>query len=113
MNPANLLRLDIVVERRSAGAPDGMGDPGDDLGAPITYKGWIWQDSSSEETANTAVTEEQFRMTLERRAAGLIDAGDQVSHGGVTYEVFGPPWTVTNPRTTAVEFVYATLRRTA
>jgi hypothetical protein len=112
MQAIRLLKLSLSVQRRAPGAPDDMGDPGaTNSGAPVVYKGWIWQDASSEDTGNQALENEQFRFAMERRAAGLIDAGDTVTHDGTTYEVDGPPWTAINPRTRAVEYVYGTLRR--
>ncbi len=114
MDAGRLLKMTIVVTRRAPGTvPDEMGDPTVVDAAPVEYRGWIWQDTANEETANTGVALEQFRLVLHKSAAGLIDSGDRVSHLGTTYEVFGPPWTATNPRTNEVEYVYATVRRTS
>lgn len=114
MNIARLLNLDLVVQERTTGAPDGMGDPSNVAdGAPVTYKGWLWQDAASDDTTNENTESEQYRFALEARAAGHIGAGDTITHDSTTYEVFGPTWPATNPRTTVVEYVYGTLRRTA
>lgn len=46
-------------------------------------------------------------------AGTALDAGDQVTVGGVTYGVDGPPWRATNARTGDEELIEATLRRTS
>lgn len=113
MNPERLLRLTLTVTRMTPGPPDEMGDPAPIAGTPANYKGWIWQDAASENTDNQNLSSEQYRAAIDRTAAGAIDSGDRVTYAGTVYEVFGPPWPATNPRTLVVEYLYLTLRRTA
>lgn len=113
MNPERLLNLTLTVTRMTPGAPDEMGDPAPSAGASTNYKGWIWQDAASENTDNQNLSSEQYRCALDRTAAGAVDSGDRITYAGTVYEVFGPPWPATHPRTGVVEYLYLTLRRTA
>lgn len=113
MNVAHLLRLDYTIEHvEQNGPPDEMGDP-TEVVTTSTFKGYAWQSRREDETSNTAVAFEEWRLALHRSAAGEVDAGDRVEIDGTTFEVYGPPWIARNARTTAIEYVELTLRRTS
>lgn len=113
MNVAHLLRLDYTIEQiAQTGPPDEMGDPTEES-TTATFKGYAWQSRREDETSNTAVAFEEWRLALHRSAAGQVDAGDRVEIDGITFEVYGPPWIARNARTTAIEYVELTLRRTS
>lgn len=46
-------------------------------------------------------------------AGTVLGAGDAVMVSGYTYEVQGPPWNATNPRTNRAAYVMASLHRTS
>jgi len=121
-----LLRQPIVVEHTTQdGPPDGMGDPTEQT-TWTRFLGYVWQVGADETTANQQVETERWKLAIERGAAGNLDAGDRIIAGGVLddagelvpgtgepFNVAGPPWPVTNPRTQLVEYVTAELDRSA
>jgi hypothetical protein len=121
-----MLRQPIIVEHVTQdGPPDGMGDPTEQK-TWTRYLGYVWQTTTDEDTANAATEREEWRLALERSAAGNIDAGDRIIDGGQLdgdgnlvadvgepFDVAGPPWPTRNPRTLLVEFVQARLERSA
>ena len=113
MNVGRLLRHPVTVERVAAtGAADAFGDPTLET-TQARYRGWLWQEQRGDlDTAGRDLSFEQWKVALDPSAAGQIAAGDRVIFDGITYEVEGPPWSATNPRTQRVEYVEATLRRT-
>lgn len=114
MNVARLLRLPVVVIRTSSTGPaDAFGDPTEQT-TERTFRGWLWQDNRADvDTKNRHVASEQWSLALDRSADGNIGAGDRVRVHTSTFEVDGPPWPALNPRTTRVEYVLATVRRTS
>lgn len=124
MDPRGLMRTPIVIEQRRAGSSeDDMGDPTN----VITYvatKGFIWQDQRRDQSANTAVDFEQWRGALDPIIIGAIRSNDVLHEhatidedgnlvpGTATFEVYGPPYEATNPRTLGRPFVEVSLRRT-
>lgn len=126
MDLSRVLRQPIIVEHvTQTGPPDPMGDPTEER-TWTRFLGYVWQTTADEATANTATTREEWRVALERSAAGQIDAGDRIIDGGEldddgepvadvgeTFDVAGPPWPTRNPRTLLVEYVQARLERSA
>ena len=113
MNVAHLLRLTYTIDHvEQTGPPDAMGDP-TEVVTSSTFKGYAWQSRRDDQTANTDIASEEWRLALHRSAAGNVDAGDRVEVDGITFEVYGPPWIARNARTTAIEYVELTLRRTS
>lgn len=114
MDVRRLLSQTVTVTRVATDSTtvDDMGDPTTTT-TTATFRGYVWQTSRSDETANTDVQTEDWRLVLERSAVGQIDGGDRVTVDGVEYEVDGPPWPALNPRTNRVEFIEADVRRSA
>lgn len=116
MNVARLLTLDAVVTNPEAVGEDtpkdAFGDPAPAPAAPLTFKGWYEQVQRNEDTAGTDQQSEKWRVFLEPAAAGQVDGSASVAFAGVSFELDGPPWAATNPRTTQVTHVEATAKRT-
>lgn len=115
MNVARLLTLDAVVTNPEAvdgdTPKDAFGDPVPAQADPVTFKGWYEQVQRSEDTAGTDQQSEKWRVFLEPAAAGQVDGSASVAFAGVAFELDGPPWAATNPRTTQVTHVEATAKR--
>jgi len=124
MNLRRLLRTPILVGHvTQAGPPDEMGDPTEEL-TWTRFLGYVWQEGVTEETANTAIAGETWRLALDRTASGFIDAGDRIVAAGTLdaggnptpgigerFDVTGPPWPARNPRTQLIEYVTARVER--
>lgn len=112
MNVLRLLRQSVTVERTAAtGDRDDFGDPAVVVDDPVTYRGYLWQTQTDEDTVDQAQVSETFRLALEAAAAGNIDASDRVTVDGRTYEVIGEPHRATNARTAVIEYVDCSVRR--
>lgn len=114
MRPERLLSSSITVHRVTQdGPPDEMGDPTEET-VSTTYDraGSVWQVQRSDETGNTDVQVEEWRGVLRRDLAGTVDGGDRITVEGIEFQIEGPPWPARNPRTTRIEFLEVTLRRT-
>lgn len=115
MNVARLLTLDAVVTNPEAvdedTPKDAFGDPAPTPADPLTFKGWYEQIQRSEDTASTDQQSEKWRVFLEPAAAGQVDGSASVAFAGAGFELDGPPWAATNPRTTQVTHVEATAKR--
>lgn len=115
MNVARLLTLAAVVTNPEAvdeDTPrDAFGDPTPAAAEPVTFKGWYEQVQRSEDTAGTDQQAEKWRVFLEAAAAGQVDGSATVAFDDVAFELDGPPWPATNPRTAQVTHVEATARR--
>lgn len=127
MDPSRLLRQWILVEHVTQdGPPDEMGDP-TEQSSWTRFRGYVWQEQVTEQTANGVIEGEVWHLALARSAAGLIDSGDRIiANGelagdppapvaavGEPFDVAGPPWPARNPRTNIVEYVSARLERSA
>lgn len=112
MNVLRLLKLEAVVTNPGDGTDkDGFGDPVPGQADPLTFRGWYEQTQRDEDTANTDQQSERWRLFLEPAAAGQVSGSATVAIGGGEFELEGPPWSATNPRTTQVTHVEATMRR--
>lgn len=113
MNVSHLLNLTATVSRVAYDGPeDEFGDP-TQTATTSSYRCWIEQAGASDErTSNEDAQREDFTVYLEPAAAGRLGGSDRVAVGGEVFEVVGPPWNVTNPRSGVLEFVRAHLRRT-
>lgn len=123
MQAHRLLNHTILIEAVTQdGPPDGMGDP-TELSTWSSFPGYVWQTSTSEVGANGVVVTEQWELALHRSAADTVHHGDRIiANGTLTdgepvvgvgeqYEIEGEPWVARNPRTKAIEYVHARLRR--
>lgn len=124
MDAARLLNVPVIVEHvDQSGPPDEMGDP-TELRTWTRFLGYVWQQGTTEDTANGTVAVETTQLALRRDAAGHIDTGDRVivdgrldddgnlvPDVGETFDVAGAPWQARNPRTGLVEYLQATLKR--
>lgn len=115
MRAARLLVQDVtVVSVTQTGDPDEMGDPTEET-TSTTYRraGYAWQTSRDDRTINANTQVEEWRAVLHRRLLGLVDGTDRLEIEGIEFELDGPPWPARNPRTSRIEFLEVTLRRTA
>ena len=123
MDAARLLKHTVLIEAVTQdGPPDAMGDPTEES-TWSSFAGYVWQTSTSELGGNGVIVTEQWELALHRTAADAIHHGDRIiAHGtlvdgepvgGETYEVEGEPWVARNPRTKAIEYVHARLRRSS
>ncbi len=126
MDLRRLLRTPILVEHVTQdGPPDVMGDP-TETSTWTRYLGFVWQEGVTEETANTAIGTETWRLAIDRSADGSISSGDRiiasgeldaggnpVANVGDPFDVAGPPWAARNPRTQRIEYVTAKLERSS
>lgn len=112
MNVLRLLRMDVTVTHVTVDDDDRdeMGNP-TEVTTTTVFKGWYWQASTDESTANAEVANVRHNLALERSAAGNIDAGDRVEVDGITFDVEGTPWEARNPRTLVIEYVQAEIVR--
>lgn len=107
------MRLDVAIANPTSGpARDEMGDEVVTYGEPTTWKGWFEQDQRGEDTANTDQQVERWRLYLVPAAAGQVSGSARATVQGDTYELIGPPWAATHPRTGQVTHVEATMRLT-
>lgn len=110
MNPARLMTISCTVTTVTEGAKDQYGDPTEST-ATTTTTCWLEQIRRDDLTGDTDVQDE--RWTIYLPSATSLTGRDRVTVDSVAYEVKGPPWEATNPRTGAVEYVAATLVRTS
>lgn len=115
MRTERLIRQDITVRRVTrTGAPDEMGDPTEEVTETVYPRaGYAWQTSRDDRTSNQDLQVEEWRCVLHRRLEGLIDGTDRLVIEGIEFELDGPPWPARNPRTSRIEFLEATIRRTS
>lgn len=106
-----LLTMTATVTTIATGDEDPFGDAVAVAGSATTWPCWIGQVQRTEDTANTERTAEVWQAYFPAEAAGTITARDRVTVDGAEYELDGPPWDVTNPRTGTRTHVVATLRR--
>jgi hypothetical protein len=115
VNVARLLTLAAVVTNPEAVGEDtpkdAFGDPTPAPADPLAFRGWYEQAQRSEDTAGADQQSEKWRVYLEPAAAGQVDGSASVAFAGVSFELDGPPWPATNPRTTQVTHVEATAKR--
>ncbi len=93
------------------GPPDEMGDPTERITATSTFRGYAWQVARSDETVNTDIQDEEWRLVLDKRSTGKVAGADRVRIEGIDFEVDGPPWPARNPRTSQIELVEVRIRR--
>lgn len=116
---ARLLRQKVtafIVNQN--GPPDEMGDP-TETEITRTFRGYAWQTNSTDETANTNIQEQQWRLVIDKRSVGKIAGVDRINVEGILdldgtpldFEIDGPPWPALNPRTNRYEFVEARLKK--
>lgn len=72
---------------------------------------WLHQTRRTDDSIPVARGDETWELYVP--AGTEIDTADRVTVDDVAYEVVGPPWVATNPRTRRAEFTVATVRRTA
>lgn len=127
MDLSRMLREWIVVQHVTQdGPPDEMGDPSE-VFAYSRHRGYVWQNSASEVTANSQVERESWTLAIAKTATDLT-AGDRIyldatldvngilvpgSGSGEVFDVAGPPWIARNARTGSVEYVQAELDRSS
>jgi hypothetical protein len=85
-----------------------MGDPSP-VETSAFYRCWLWQTQRTEATDNEDTQFEQWSVAFEPDTE--IDGSARFTVDGVTYQLYGPPWTVLNPRTRRVSHLEATARR--
>lgn len=111
MNPLPLMRIPCTITLR---APDREDEFGDEVLADldsVETTCWLHQTQRSEITvdANTAI--ETWQLYLPPEAD--LESIDSVTVQGSVFEVLGPPHRWTHPRSGAVEYVEATIRKVA
>lgn len=112
MRTTRLLRLVGTVTPSDPGETvDTFGDPVVEDGDPIIVRCWLEQTVRVEDTANRDQQAETYTLYLEAAAASTVDGSSRITIDGFTYELDGPPWAATNPRTGRVSHLVATGRR--
>lgn len=113
MNPRHLLTLPCTIQNRATGAAqDGFGNPVlAASGEPVETVMELQQQGRTEDDDRGQVGEATWLAIWP--AGTTVDEYAQVTTGGATYEVVGPPWAARNPRTRQASHVEATLRRTS
>lgn len=112
MTPTRLLNQYVLVTRRTAVGMDEYGNPTTGTTTLGPYMGYAWLLSANERTADANLQTQEWKLVVDAGAADQIKGADQVSVNSALYEVIGPPWTVSNPRTGMVSHVEVALRRT-
>ena len=74
-----------------------------------TVKCWWQQTQAVDDTVDTAQATETARLFIE--AGATVNATSTLAIGDATWEIVGPPWTVTDPRTGVVTHIEANGRR--
>ncbi len=95
------------------GPPDDMGDPTERVSETAKFRCYAWQTRASDETANTDIQDQEWRLVLERKAFGKVNGTDRIRIDdvpNVTFEIDGPPWPARNPRTRRLELIECRLR---
>jgi hypothetical protein len=98
-----------VTTVQRTGDDDVFGDPGETT-STRSWRCWISQSSRDEDTGGGDRQDETFTIYMEPTAK--VAGSDRVTVNDATFEVIGPPWTATNPRTGIDEMVVATIKRT-
>lgn len=88
--------------------PDEYGNPRTTETATTTVC-WLHQTDRSDTTGLDDIQAETWTVYLP--AGTEIDGTDVLTVAGVDYELHGPPWAATHPRTGNTEFVIATVKR--
>lgn len=104
-----LVRTATITSVSMSGAADVFGDPSESTTA-TTASCYIEQKQASDTTAGQSVGSEEWLCVFP--AGTSIDQNDRIVVDGATYQVYGPPWTVANPRLGSTGQVECTLRRT-
>lgn len=116
MNVEHLLTIDATVTTvTNTATRDVYGDITTET-STTSVKCWLHQGTGAQGTTGgseqTGLADTQReRWTAYFPAGTAITGHDRVTVGSDEYEVFGPPWSATNPRTGQVEFVTAQLVR--
>jgi hypothetical protein len=113
VNPTRLLTLDGTITRSTIGPTPAVDDYNNPIPTVTTaaVKCWVEQSQADDNTVDTDQQSETFRLYLPPTAA--IDGTDRLTVAGSTYEIVGPPWRATSPRTRAVTHIEARGRRVA
>lgn len=111
MNIGHLLTLDCTITNVTQvnATVDQYNDPVPQSSAGTATVCWFHQEQRTDTTGLNDTQSE--RWTAYFPAGTTLDGHDRVSIDSVSYEVKGPPWEATNPRTGQAEFVVATLVR--
>lgn len=104
-----LVRTATITRVAMSGTADVFGDPTESTTA-TTASCYIEQKQAADTTAGQSVGSEEWLCVFP--AGTAIDQNDRVVVDGVTYQVYGPPWSVANPRLATAGQVEVTLRRT-
>lgn len=112
MTPSNLLTMIGTFENVAfTGVADGFGDPTETV-TTADYPCWIAQRQRSEITDNANTQSETFDLYVDKSADGFVQAAGRVTINGVLYQIEGPPWTATNPRTGEISHLECFATRT-
>lgn len=109
MDPTRLMNIPATLTPYAPSAfPDEYNDDDLEPGTPVDTVCWFEQTARAEnDTDNTF--EDTFTLYLPPDLT--VNPDDQITVGDDTFQIVGPPWTVTHPRTTQVTHLQATGRR--
>lgn len=97
MDPTRLMRLTgTLVTPTGSTSKDAYNDDVPAT-ASTTVKCWVEQTTATEDTVDTTQASEDRRLYLPVGCGAT--AQSTLAVGSDTYQVTGPPWTATNPRT--------------
>lgn len=109
-SPTHLLNMTATITTVAhTGAEDGYGVPAE-VTTTSAVRCWIHQTRRADDAGPVATQDQTWEAYFP--AGTVFGGGDRVTVNGSAYEVDGPPWEATNPRTGRDVMVVATLRRT-
>lgn len=108
MDPTHLMTIGGVLTTVTPAGVDTFNDVTTST-STAAVKCWVEQTHRTEQTSAGPVSTEEWRAYFP--AGTTVDALDQLTVGGVVYELDGPPWPAFNPRLAAFSHIEASLRR--
>lgn len=109
MNILPLLNIPCTVTPRAAGTADEYNDETFADGTPVETVCWLHQTASEERLADRDTSTETWTIYLP--ADTTVDTNTAVTVAGATYEMTGPPAPWIDPRSQAVQFIAASVRK--
>lgn len=111
MNPTRLMTVPCTITPRVPAGDDKYNNETLEDLTPVVTTCWLHQTQRSEITTDAYTEIETWQVYLPPDTS--LTSLDQITVQGAIFEVQGPPHRWTHPRTQAIEYVEATMRKVA